>query len=113
MTKTAEIAALDRFIAQLGPHSYLGPWLRDNREAIVADITGDLPVELLLPNAAHKLAADLIQAGRAEADRIVTIAKAQADGQKAQTQTHCDNQRRLVAGLIERAASEAVRVLGR
>ena len=113
MTKTAEIAALDRFIAQLGSASYLGPWLRDNREAIVADIHNDLPVELLLPNAAHKLAADLIQAGRAEADRIAQLAKVQADELRQRTQKACDDQRRVVAGLIERHAAEAVRQLGR
>jgi hypothetical protein len=43
LSKSDEIAWLDRAIAELGPQTYLGATLADQRLAIVADIRADLP----------------------------------------------------------------------
>jgi cell division septum initiation protein DivIVA len=113
MTKQQEIAALDRFIAQLGTASYLGPWLADNREAIVADIKNDLSVSPLLPGAAHKVSAQLLADARTQSTALVEAAREQADALRAQAQRQCDQQRQIVADLIRRHAEEAARALGR
>ena len=42
MTKQEEIAWLDHAIATLGPHTYLGSTLADQRESIIADIRNDI-----------------------------------------------------------------------
>jgi hypothetical protein len=111
MTKTAEIAALDRFIARLGPHSYLGPWLADNRDAIVADIQNDLPVNILLPGAARQQARDILGEARQEVARVIGETRASTDALRAQTQRQCDQQRQSVADAIRRHAEEAARTL--
>ena len=43
MTKQQEIAWLDHAIATLGPHTYLGASLGDQREAIIGNIRNDVP----------------------------------------------------------------------
>ena len=113
MTKTAEIAALDKFIAQLGPASYLGPWLRDNRAAIVADIQNDLPVDIMLPQAARREARDIVTAAKLEAASLRKAAEDTAASLRSQAQRQCDQQRQIVADLIRRHAEEAARALGR
>ena len=42
MTKQEEIVWLDKAIAHLGPHTYLGGTLADQRESIIADIRNDI-----------------------------------------------------------------------
>jgi hypothetical protein len=111
VTKTNEVAALDRFIAELGPHSYLGPWLADQRDAIVADIAKDWPVTPLLPSAAYRKANQIIADAHVSATVITDLARDKAETLRRETQKACDEQRGYVATLIERAASDAVRVL--
>jgi lambda repressor-like predicted transcriptional regulator len=111
MTKQQEIAALDKFIAQLGTDSYLGPWLRDNRVAIVADIKNDLPVEVLMPNAARREAQDIVNAARREGESLRKAAEDAAANLRAATQRQCDQQRQIVADVIRRHAEEAARAL--
>lgn len=48
MTKQQEIDYLDRIIKTCGPQSYIGPWLKESRSAIVRAITEDLPVGVYL-----------------------------------------------------------------
>lgn len=48
MTKDQERAELDRTIARFGEHSYLGPWLIDNKPTILKAIELDMPIELML-----------------------------------------------------------------
>lgn len=43
MTKKAEIQVLDQIIDTFGKDSYLGMSLKDQRDAIVRDITSDIP----------------------------------------------------------------------
>jgi hypothetical protein len=111
MTKSQEIAALDAFIAKLGTASYLGPWLADNRAAIVADITNDLCVNILLPGVAQRQARDTVEAARLEANHLRKAAEDAAANTRAATQRQCDQQRQIVADLIRRHTDEAVRAL--
>jgi hypothetical protein len=114
MTKHIEIATLDKFIAVLGDHSYLGPWLRDNRAAIVADIGNDHPVNILLPGAAQREAERIVREAREEAERTRALASEQANQTRANAQKFCDDQRRAVGDLIAKHAAEAVaRLYGR
>jgi len=113
MTKSQEIAALDKFIAQLGTASYLGPWLADARAEIVRDITSDIAPSAQLPGAARRDARDIVAAAKAEADSLRQAAESTAAGLRAQTQRQCDQQRQIVADLIRRHAEEAARALGR
>jgi len=41
-TKTDELAALRRLIDELGPDTYLGPWLADAFDHLAADIKADI-----------------------------------------------------------------------
>jgi cell division septum initiation protein DivIVA len=111
MTKAAEIAALDSFIAKLGTASYLGPWLADNREAIVADIRNDLPVDILLPRAAVRKAEETVAVAKQDAARIVREAQDRAQQLRTEAQAQCDTQRRVVADIIARHCAEAQRAL--
>ena len=45
MTKKEEIKWIDMIIELHGHDSYLGEWLKENREAIVRCIKDDLPLE--------------------------------------------------------------------
>ncbi|HXU02720.1 MAG TPA: hypothetical protein VN903_17265 [Polyangia bacterium] len=114
MTKQQEIAALDAFIAKLTPHSYLGPWLADNRESIVADITSDCSIDLQLPGAARHTARGIIESAKQDAERTRALASEQANQTRANAQKFCDDQRRAVGDLIAKHAAEAVaRLYGR
>jgi ornithine cyclodeaminase/alanine dehydrogenase-like protein (mu-crystallin family) len=111
MTKHIEIATLDKFIAVLGDHSYLGPWLADNREAIVASIGNDHPVDILLPREAQRQAERLVADARQAADEIRDFGKRQAAEMRDRAQKQCDDLRTHVAATINRAADDAVRAL--
>jgi hypothetical protein len=111
MTKDLEVAALDAFIAKLGPHTYLGPWLADQRDAIVRDIATDILPSPMLPSTAYRKAAQIVADAREAAKVITDVATAQASDLRAKTQKACDEQRQHVANLIVRANADAVAVL--
>jgi hypothetical protein len=114
MTKQQEITALDAFIAKLGPNSYLGPWMADQRESIVADIHSDLPVAPLSLGGAWRKADQIVRDARESAKVITDTASTNAERLRAQTQKLCDDQRNHVADIIVRANAEAVaRLTGR
>jgi cell division septum initiation protein DivIVA len=79
MTKTEEIKVLDQAIKEFGPHSYLGPWLMENRAQIVANITSDWTPNPILPGEANRQAREIIEHAQNEAKRIVNSAKAEAE----------------------------------
>lgn len=70
MTKDAELKILDDTITKLGQHSYLGPWLMMNRDAIESDIRSDMPVSMVLPNTARIEGAQMLTEAKSEAERI-------------------------------------------
>jgi hypothetical protein len=111
MTKDLEVAALDAFIAKLGPHTYLGPWLADQRDAIVRDIATDILPSPMLPSTAHRVAAQIVADAKEAATVITDLARDKADVLRRETEKACGERRGYVAAIIERAASEAVGVL--
>jgi cell division septum initiation protein DivIVA len=113
MHKTREIILLDHFTEQFGEQSYLGPWLRENRDAIVADIRNDLPVDIVLPAAARRQAERILSDARDAAKLLRAASLAEAEALRAQTQRQCDQQRQIIADLIRRHAEEAARALAR
>jgi len=99
MTKQQEIELLDKTIAAFGPQSYLGPWLAENRGAIVADITADLPLDrIVMPSEAMRLALELRAPGKAEHDAMIErariAAKQMADAIENRVSEYRDNARR-------------------
>lgn len=78
MTKAREIEILDATAAQLGPHSYLGPWLTDSRSSIVADIANDVCIDVPMPGAARREALAILEDARRQAAQIVKDATEQA-----------------------------------
>jgi len=111
MNKTDEVAALDAFIAKLGPHTYLGPWLADQRDAIVRDIATDILPSPMLPSTAYRRAAQIVADATVAAKVITDTASDKADALRRETERACAERRGYVALVIERAASEAVGVL--
>lgn len=106
MTKSQEIELLDKTIKAFGTDSYLGPWLAESRAAIAADISNDVCINVPMPAAARRVAEDLLTAARAEADRIVADAKAQAALELKRLQETLDGHRmsirRQLEGLLAR-----------
>jgi cell division septum initiation protein DivIVA len=70
MTKQRELEILDATIKQLGPDSYLGPWLRESRASIERDLQSDFVPMCQMPGAARAEAQDIITAARTTADGI-------------------------------------------
>lgn len=105
-TKTTERQWLDAAIRDLGPHSYLGPWLAEYRDALVAAIDQDLPPEAPLPSVARQEGAALLAAARDEADRLTRQAREHAqgllDGTREQIRELRENARRHLAGVASR-----------
>ena len=84
MTKQREIALLDEMIGRFGPDSYIGPWLKENRAQIAADILNDFGVCALMPGEARAQARDIIEAAQVEAGCIkATAEKFAADTREA------------------------------
>jgi hypothetical protein len=113
MTKAQELKALDAFIQQLGPQSYLGPWLQENRLDIERDITSDCGLDLQLPAAARHEARGIVESAKLWADQTRRQAQERADGILAAARRDADTQRQIVADLIRRHAEEAARQLQR
>jgi cell division septum initiation protein DivIVA len=78
MTKSREIELLDAFIRQLGPDSYLGPWLTESRDQIVTDIRNDFCISAPMPGAAQAIAVKVLNDAGTEAEALVARAKEQA-----------------------------------
>jgi cell division septum initiation protein DivIVA len=95
LTKTEELSALRRLAKQLGPHSYLGPWLQDAlsylSDSIRSDIlrvsalhlhqqaTDDRVLGLLTMQQAQIEARELLGSARQKADVLLQQATADAE----------------------------------
>jgi hypothetical protein len=77
VTKTNELTILDRAITELGPQSYLGPWLSSVRHDVIANIRGDLE-PTMLPSEALRQAADIMRAANDVAAETTATAQQQA-----------------------------------
>ena len=85
MTKQQEIDILSATIAQLGPHSYLGPWLAQIKEELAWSLRVDILPRLSLKDAAAD-AARVIQDATTAAEQITTKAAKYQDHIKAECQ---------------------------
>lgn len=80
MTKEQEINQLALVIDSFGPDSYIGPWLRDNFEKIVADIRNDFPVSnIKMPMEANREAHFILTQAQLKAQEIENKARKTAD----------------------------------
>jgi cell division septum initiation protein DivIVA len=94
-TKADELSALRRLAEQLGPHSYLGPWLQDalpyQSDSLRSDIypisarqlhqkaTDDRVLGLLTMEQAQTEARELLDSARHKADVLLQQATADAE----------------------------------
>ena len=97
-TKADELAAVEALAAQLGPNSYLGPWLRDALPWLADQLRCDYT-----PQRAREMAEDAARV-RAEAccDAIAMRQSAQLEGASSHTEE-----------LKAKAEAEADRIRGR
>lgn len=83
MTKKDEISALRLFAVSLGPDSYLGPALLDQRENIAAQLASDfLPDVAGIIKARQDQAAHLAQVCRDESEKAIAL-QSQNDAARA------------------------------
>jgi hypothetical protein len=99
-TKDEEIRAVWRIADELGPKSYLGPWLKDALPFLAASITSDL-----VPISAHQM---YQQAAADRVDGLACKQQAQIEAREVleSAQLKADD-------LIHRARTEAERITGR
>jgi len=93
-TKAAEIAALVRFIVELGDESYLGPWLKEHYTTLVSQIGSDLPPSAPMPSEARRQAAQILQDARVEAARIKSDASTKAHEMREHALVQIENIKR-------------------
>ena len=104
MTKTREIELLDTFIATLGTDSYLGPWLKESRSSIVADISRDFAVTVPMPSEARAEGLLIVETAKAQAAEIVRQATERARQLSEQTAQQIRADRERAAHLLDDAA---------
>lgn len=102
MTKTEEIALLDKTIKAFGPYSYLGPWLTEVRGALVACIQNDLPPDALLPTAAREQGRLIVAHAETDAGSIRKAAETYATSVREQAQKDADQTRCYLRGQLDR-----------
>ena len=99
-TKEQEINALQKISAELGPNSYLGPWIRQSLPYLADAIKSDVP-----PISACQLYE------HASTDRIAAAASRRIAQQEARL--ILDAAREKADELVRQATAEAERITGR
>jgi len=100
LTKADELSEVSRLAEQLGPHSYLGPWLQDALPYLSDSLRSDIhPISAL----------ELHQ--QANADRVL----GQITKQQAQTEARelLDSARQKADALLRQATADAERITSR
>lgn len=99
LTKADELSALRRLAEQLGPHSYLGPWLQDALPYLSDSLRSDI----------HPISARQLHQ-QATADRVLGLMTMQ----QAQTEARelLDSARHKADVLLQQASAEAERITG-
>ena len=105
-TKAQEMAILQRTITELGPDTYLGPWLKSLLAELERDLRCDLfPMQTLAQAKAESHA--LLEQTRTTCTELKTATTQECDALRTKTAAHCTR-------LQERCASElysAIRAL--
>ena len=94
--KSEEIEFLDKVIKQLGERSYLGPWLKENRNQIAADISNDVCIEIETPYKAYRRGLNIVEAAKVEAAQIVAQGRIQASQEITQAHKRVEDELRAV-----------------
>jgi len=100
LTKAEELCALSRLADQLGPHSYLGPWLQDALPYLSDSLRSDI----------HPISARQLHQ-QATADRVLglmTMQQAQTDAREL-----LDSARHKADELLHQATADAERITSR
>ena len=105
MTKASELAVLDEAIAQLGPHSYLGPWLKSVRAEVDANIRSDF-APTMLPSEARARAKDIEQAAKDRAQEIIDQAEKTATARRKETDDYCTRTVLTLRRTLEKAVAD-------
>ena len=100
LTKADELSALRRLAEQLGPHSYLGPWLQDALPYLSDSLRSDI----------HPISALQLHQ-QATADRVLSL----MTKQQAQIETRelLDSARQKADELLRQATTDAERITNR
>lgn len=106
MTKDTEIKLLDGMISNFGRQSYLGPWLMEHRDQIVANITSDWTPNPLMPGEANRQAREIVENAKQEAKRIKDAALLDAHKIKEAASKEADEARKQVRLSIERIVND-------
>lgn len=85
MTKQQELAILDQTIAQLGPDSYLGPWLTQVRAEVESNIRSDYFPSVSLKDS-QDAAADVLKNAVAQGQESIARAEKFANERKKEAQ---------------------------
>ena len=97
-TKAQEMAILQRTITELGPDTYLGPWLKSLLAELERDLRCDLfPLQTLAQAKAESNT--LLEQARATCIELKTATAQECAALRTKTAAHCDR-------LQERCASE-------
>jgi cell division septum initiation protein DivIVA len=100
LTKADELSALRRLAEQLGPHSYLGPWLQDALPYLSDSLRSDI----------HPISALQLHQ-QATADRVLglmTMQQAQTEARELR-----DSAREKADVLLQQATADAERITSR
>jgi len=104
MTKQQEIEVLDNAIRQLGPDSYLGPWLTQLRGEVESAIRSDYFPEITLAQAQQR-ARDVVEHAKKTALGIVDTAEKESRRIKRASNLYLDE--------VASAINEAQRAIQR
>jgi cell division septum initiation protein DivIVA len=100
LTKAEELSALRRMAEQLGPHSYLGPWLQDALPYLSESLRSDI----------HPISARLLhqQATDDRVQGLVTMQQA-----RIQARELLDSAQQKADVLLQQATADAERIISR
>jgi len=106
MTKLQEIEILDRAINELGPDSYLGPWLKEVRGEVQSLISSDHFPRLSVREAARE-AETTTQAAYKFAQETGRIAEANAEAIRDRAHKDAERTRENACNLLRNLLNEA------
>lgn len=111
MTKAQELQILDKAIQQLGPDSYLGPWLTEVRAEVAASITSDI-VPVVTLAAARQTAGALLEEAANKTLDILNAAQRDAKRIREAAESTAQHDLKTALACVQRAERELSRAAG-
>ena len=108
MNKSSELAILDKAISELGPESYLGPWLLERRQELDGLMKSDILPTISLADArleAERILSEAQDGARAKlesAERNASVILADARKVASRSESELKQQRISLAASLER-----------